>query len=753
MVRRGVAFILILVLGLSFVTSNTGIENLECEELIDDNESVFEISYDVHAPFNITSDGDFETQGWPGNGSAVNPYLIQNLNITSTDSTCIWVMNTTCHFRIEDCLFVSQVYDYSLYPPIFPITLTNTSNGKVESNQFVDCSAAISGFQISNYSISDNELAVSHQGISVDFVNSTVISNNTQGSEPCAYGISIGHSRNCTVSFNRFDNITASGIMAWSVYNVQIADNSFTVLASELTFTWTGIEVWGGILCTIERNVLSNFQWIGVDASGSNFTVRDNNITACEIGIKISTNHSKFTGNRVNGSFNAIEMVQANDTMVYSNSILGRNGYHDNGIAIYGGHDCSVYLNVVSKVGSGIYLQGASRMNISSNSVINGRYGFIFGWFSNWGVADGPFSDCDIIGNDFDSGGVLSVIEDYESWDFDTIRFDDNTVSGGLIGLITDLNQYTIDGDSYAQLLLVNCYEVTIDGGYFNGIKSDVGSLYYSPGYASAIYLANCTACTIVDTVCNDNTIGIRLQDSKGCSLTGVEGQDNTWIAVSIEDSEEVDLFDVNLRSNRRGLQMSWSHNCRIDGCQIENNGEGITLHVCFRTTIIHNLLHQNNDSMFLEDSDDSEIRGNTIFMNERGILLNSTSDCLITQNNVANNTGVGISLDRTSYRNQIFNNTFAFNTPNAICEGSSNHWDNQVDTGNWWSDYSGEGVYIIDEDDQDNFPLTSKTATTNGTTPWIVDPLLLLGIAGGVGCIAILAVIIVHRRRVVIID
>ena len=103
---------------------------------------------------------------------------------------------------------------------------------------------------------------------------------------------------------------------------------------------------------------------------------------------------------------------------------------------------------------------------------------------------------------------------------------------------------------------------------------------------------------------------------------------------------------------------MSWSSNCRIENCQIENNDEGIVLNVCFRTTIVHNYLHQNNDSIFLEDSDGSEIRENTISMNERGILLNSTSECLITQNNVANNTGVGICLDSASHRNEIFNNT-----------------------------------------------------------------------------------------------
>ena len=156
-----------------------------------------------------------------------------------------------------------------------------------------------------------------------------------------------------------------------------------------------------------------------------------------------------------------------------------------------------------------------------------------------------------------------------------------------------------------------------------------------------------------------------------------------------------------------------------------------------------------------MEDSDGAEIWSNAVYLNHRGLLLNSTSDCLVTQNTISNNTGVGIALDTTANRNEIFNNTFAYNTPNAICEGSLNHWDNQVDTGNWWSDYNGTGVYIIDENDQDNFPMVSATTTTNGTIPdlpWYTNSLLLVIVGGTVGIIGLI-VIIVDRRRVVVVD
>ncbi|OLS29687.1 MAG: hypothetical protein ThorAB25_15120, partial [Candidatus Thorarchaeota archaeon AB_25] len=59
-------------------------------------------NYTTHSPILIESNSDFETQGWPGNGSASNPYVISGLNITS-DVDCIQVRYTSVHFTIRDC--------------------------------------------------------------------------------------------------------------------------------------------------------------------------------------------------------------------------------------------------------------------------------------------------------------------------------------------------------------------------------------------------------------------------------------------------------------------------------------------------------------------------------------------------------------------------------------------------------------------------------------------------------------------------
>ena len=152
-------------------------------------------------------------------------------------------------------------------------------------------------------------------------------------------------------------------------------------------------------------------------------------------------------------------------------------------------------------------------------------------------------------------------------------------------------------------------------------------------------------------------------------------------------------------------------------------------------------------------DSNQCEIRANEIYFNTRGIVLESSSDCLVTENHIYNNTGVGISLDWDSFNNEIYENTFEHNSPNAICEGYGNHWDDQVNTGNSWSDYSGDGPYIIDEDDQDNFPIVDETTLTLPTTNgpgWNYPAILVGGVVIG---IVALIIIIYDQRRIVVID
>jgi parallel beta-helix repeat protein len=96
----------------------------------------------------------------------------------------------------------------------------------------------------------------------------------------------------------------------------------------------------------------------------------------------------------------------------------------------------------------------------------------------------------------------------------------------------------------------------------------------------------------------------------------------------------------------------------------------------------------------------------------------------LITDNLVQDfDTGIGLY---NAVSNQIYHNDIIGNTLQAFDNRADpiNRWDNGAPgEGNFWSDYSGGGPYVIDANSQDNFPLTSRHTSLSepegpGSTP-----------------------------------
>ncbi|MFX0052942.1 MAG: right-handed parallel beta-helix repeat-containing protein, partial [Candidatus Hermodarchaeota archaeon] len=81
--------------------------------IMDDDLSIItEQTWEEHAPINIKGNEDFKTtaqnEGWQGDGSLTNPYLIKGLNITTPSySESVVIKNTDVHFQITNCLVKS----------------------------------------------------------------------------------------------------------------------------------------------------------------------------------------------------------------------------------------------------------------------------------------------------------------------------------------------------------------------------------------------------------------------------------------------------------------------------------------------------------------------------------------------------------------------------------------------------------------------------------------------------------------------
>ncbi|MEM4293926.1 MAG: NosD domain-containing protein [Thermoplasmata archaeon] len=142
----------------------------------------------AHAPIHINGNADFANQaaneGWQGNGTPENPYIIYGYEINGAGNTyCIWIANTDVHFIIHNC----TVYGATLSFSSANIILDNVTNGRIENTN-------------SNGSKYGFLLVHSTHNI---LVNNTALGEDSSSSgNAYAYGIYLFFSSNNTIAYN-----------------------------------------------------------------------------------------------------------------------------------------------------------------------------------------------------------------------------------------------------------------------------------------------------------------------------------------------------------------------------------------------------------------------------------------------------------------------------------------------------------------------------------------------------------------------
>jgi len=110
---------------------------------------------------------------------------------------------------------------------------------------------------------------------------------------------------------------------------------------------------------------------------------------------------------------------------------------------------------------------------------------------------------------------------------------------------------------------------------------------------------------------------------------------------------------------------------------------------------------------IYLDDTDNATVSNNDVRDGQDGIYLEAACNNTIIKNMIVNNTGgfTGLHADTGSHINEIHENCFIDNVPQAHDSGQGNDWD-----GNYWSDYTGTlSPYPIPDGSagsQDNGPL-----------------------------------------------
>jgi parallel beta-helix repeat protein len=167
-----------------------------------------------HARIAIDGDANFTDtallEGWPGDGSPENPYIIDGLDIdiSSNDRYCIIITNTQVSFIISNCrltgaiLLIIEARGY-WGAGIF---LENVTNCELVKNLIYSSGHSIVAFNLNYSTMTDNTCTSISRGFGISLEDSThnIVVNNTCNNK--RYGIWLLDSTYNTVANNTCSN-------------------------------------------------------------------------------------------------------------------------------------------------------------------------------------------------------------------------------------------------------------------------------------------------------------------------------------------------------------------------------------------------------------------------------------------------------------------------------------------------------------------------------------------------------------------
>ncbi len=757
---------------------------------------------------------DFETQGWPGDGSSSNPYRIESLHITSTKD-CIIIENTTMYFEISDCILDGTGSDWN-----YGARLYNISNGVILGCTITkDCAVYVKNAVNCNFTY--NDASGSGFGISMDeCLGPCLVAHNNIQVEGWN-GIDAEDSEYISIINNTLSNGRQFGICLDNSHYCNVKDNTIT------DFRWYGLRIRDSDFAKVQNNTIkmaqqawSEYQYSAYVHDSYNLEFTNNTILG-NADVSLALDHVTPAIIENNTLDNGISITSSSTRLAHyitSNVVQGKPLYYSNGLidstldgSLFGqiilvnavnvtvnggnfenvssavtinyGSNCSIESTIA--LGCDIYsilVQSSDRIKIRNIilSDMNGRgiyfsdspYSEVWGCTISNGITEMNSiagiqigEDCDnslivnneihsiefvgidvsscnnvtimdniitdtqraslsifssenntVFNNDFEHGILINTLWDSSEW---LHNISGNDIGSKKIGYFRDINNLSIDGSEYGQIFVVHCTNISIN----DLITEDV-----------------IRGLVIV------GSIDISAQNIKMSSLWAKEYyRYDDYPPMAILDSAFCQLRDIEILSANSGIRIHQGRNITIQDSSISTVGIAIDIIVAQNITIQSCELTNNHFGIRCQVVNTSMFYNNSIFNNEMGIYL---SFC---------------------YDNVIFENRIGWNTEgNAFDNEGSNTWDNSIDTGNAWSDYSGTGSYLIPGSSasvdrypkllEDLPPSTTTSTTSSGTTTTTTptsstgstpdNTVFFLPIAVTISIVMIVVLIVLKKRQ-----
>ena len=365
-------------------------------------------------------------------------------------------------------------------------------------------------------------------------------------------------------------------------------------------------------------------------------------------------------------SINGYYLVVQRDNIVVDGAGYYLAGQGERGVDLSSRNNVTIKNLQIGSNFYGVYLYGASKNTISGNTIAHNSYGlYLNGGTQNTIIGNNVtdngiginilLSSKNILRNNKMSNNYDLAVDGSEGAHFDNDIDDSNTVSDKKVYYLISQSNLVINSVTFPDvgyLALVNCQNISVHH-------------LELTGNGHGILLAYTTGSTIYNNQITDNYSGI-----------GLFASSNNYITTN------------NITYNERGVQLSNTSNLNSIYMNVITNGaDGIFLFNSLQNTIILNNVTDNNLGIGFKESSYNIIRGNHFVDNQ-------------------------IQVYDVSWENYSL----------AV---STNTWDIGYPTGgNYWSDYTGvdamsganqteagsdelgDKPYIIDQNNQDNYPL-----------------------------------------------
>jgi len=538
----------------------------------------------VHAPISINGNGVFNThalnEGWSGDGTEGNPYVIEDyiITINYSDQHGIDIQNTNVYFIIQNITVISNyAFDKSGY------YLYNVKNGELRNNTAtgIDSHHFFYGFHLQNSTnniLTGNNANNTYKGFILNNSSNNLLMGNIAVSN--YYGFYLQYSANNSFMENTIKNNYEVGLHLYNSANNTLTENIFN--NNGILIQSSTIEE--SIQNLVENNTVNEKDLIYLQNevniivssdAGQVILVNCSSVQIKNIVIEkkasvaflllFSVNIS-ITNNTANNNFHGFYLQYSTNSILTGNTA---NNNDDSGFHLWYSANNILTSNTANDNSVGFRLQYSTNNTLTSNKPNENNHGFYLHTSPN------------------------------------NILTDNVLVSNGF-----GMHSYTVE-DSIQTLVKNNTIDekdlIFLQYGMNNVISSEVGQ----------IILVNYSSMRIENLI-------IETKASR---------------ALELHFSTNISIINNTFNSVFIGLHLWFSNNNTLIGNTASNNYNGFVLYTSTNNTLLDNTANNNRNGFYLYASSNNTLMSNIANYNyEHGIYLGSSNYNIIRRNTLLYN-------------------------------------------------------------------------------------------------------------------